>query len=265
MSSAFVTGAASGIGRATALELHRHGFEVTAADIDERGLADLPVSSKIHLDVASESSVSRAAQLAGPIDLLVNVAGIGMHAPVEFSPIEEIQRLMSVNFLGPLRLIQAFLPGMRAKGAGTIVNISSGAGRHPGVLTGAYSASKAALDIISEALAHEVAPFGLRVLVVLPGAVRTNFSESRRYFGLDGPPYDELAERWRRATLEMLATGDEPEDLAKVIIEAVEDGSERFRYGSVRPGDDIYAQRHREVRQMLGYEARPAPLVKDTE
>jgi NAD(P)-dependent dehydrogenase (short-subunit alcohol dehydrogenase family) len=249
-----VTGAGSGIGRATALELAQQGFDVVATDANEAGLAGLPVRATLPLDVTSASAVHDVVELAGPVDVLVNAAGIGMHAPVELSPIDEIKRLMEVNFYGPLRVMQAVLPGMRARGAGTIVNVGSGAGRHPGVLTGAYSATKAALDIISEALAHEVEELGVRVVMVLPGAVRTNFAASRRYFGLDTPPYDDLAERWRQAAQSMLTEGMLPEEMAKVIVGAIEPDSGQFRFGSVRPGDDLYAERHQDVRRMLGYQ-----------
>lgn len=254
MPSALVTGAGSGIGLATALELQQRGFDVVATDIDERAIGALPVRAAFVLDVTSDSSVQDAIKSAGAIDVLVNVAGIGMHAPVERSPIAEVKRLMEVNFYGPLRLVQAVLPGMRNRGGGTIVNVGSGAGRHPGVLTGAYSATKAALDIISEALAHEVEEFGVRVVMVLPGAVRTNFAASRRYFGLDAPPYDDLAQRWRQAAHNMLTEGMEPEEMAKVVADAIEQDSRQFRFGSVWPGDDRYAERHRQVRQLLGYQ-----------
>jgi NAD(P)-dependent dehydrogenase (short-subunit alcohol dehydrogenase family) len=249
---ALVTGAGSGIGRATAMALYERGYEVIAADIDPARLTELPLLTQV-VDITDVQSVAEAAAAAAPTDVLVNVAGIGLHAPVEKTPLAMLERIMDVNFYGPLRMIQAVLPSMRERRTGTIINVGSGAGRHPGVLTGGYSASKAALDILSEALAHEVAEFGVRVVMALPGAVRSNFATSRMYAGLDEPPYDQLALRWRRAAETMLVHGDEPEDFAAVILEAL-DGHDagRFRYGAFREGDDRFHERSLEIQAMLG-------------
>ena len=226
---AFVTGATSGIGRATAVELSRRGHEVVAAGRRAELLDDVPGVVRIHMDVRSDSSVAGAAERAGSVDVLVNAAGLGFHAPVELAPLDEVHDLFETNFFGPLRVIQAVLPGMRERGGGVIVNVSSAAGRQARPFTGLYAASKAALEMLSEALSYEVEGLGIRVLVFEPGAVVTGFQSARRVHGGDRPPYDEMQRQWARRLSAQVNVGIQPEEVARLIADAIESESWPFR------------------------------------
>jgi len=223
MARALITGCSSGFGRATAVELKKRGYEVVATARRPETLADLDVDERLALDVTDDASVAAAVGAAGPIDVLVNNAGIGIGGPVELVPMAEVRRLFETNFFGALRMMQAVLPQMRARGAGTVVNLSSVSGRVAAPLSGFYAASKFALEALSEALHIEVGHFGIRVVIIEPGFFRTNLSESHTDYGVDAPPYDAL----RRVTEELeqrlgRAQAPGPEVVAAAIADAVE-------------------------------------------
>jgi NAD(P)-dependent dehydrogenase (short-subunit alcohol dehydrogenase family) len=175
-----VTGASKGFGRTIAEAALAKGDKVIAAVRRPETVADLGVDA-VALDMTDPTRIGAAAAeiLAthGHIDVLVNNAGRGVVGPAEEYPDEDLRELMELHFFGPVTLTRALLPSMRARGSGAIVQMSSQGGRFsfPGV--SAYSASKFALEGWSEALAAEVAPFGIRVLIVEPGAFRTSFNE----------------------------------------------------------------------------------------
>jgi NAD(P)-dependent dehydrogenase (short-subunit alcohol dehydrogenase family) len=180
-----ITGTSSGIGLATALELARAGHEVYATmrsparalELGERAASEgLPVSI-FPMDVDSDQSVAACfaaiQKQGGQIDVLVNNAGIERHGSVEELPIEEFHACMETNYFGALRCIRQVAPGMRERRSGCIINVSSVAGKISCSSLGAYSASKFALEALSEALAGEMKPFGVRVALVEPGIVET--------------------------------------------------------------------------------------------
>jgi NAD(P)-dependent dehydrogenase (short-subunit alcohol dehydrogenase family) len=182
MPTALVTGASTGIGLATAVTLARAGHTVIATmrnpatgagEITEIAKKEsLPVTV-LQLDVDSDSSVSDTFAKAGPIDTLVNNAGIGGMGPVEEMPLSQFRATMETNFFGALRCIKTVLPGMRERRNGCIVNVTSVAGRIAGGAQGSYSASKWALEGLSESLACEVKAYGIRVAIVEPGVIAT--------------------------------------------------------------------------------------------
>src|SRR5580658_1578070 len=172
---AIVTGCSSGIGRATALELTVRGYEVIATARRHESIADLAVARALTLDVDSDESVAAAQATVGPVDVLVNNAGFGIEGPVEEVPLSEVRRAFETNFFGAARMIQAFVPAMRERGSGTVVNVTSVAGVVAAPLAGFYSATKFALEALSEALHLEVGHFGVKVLVVEPGSIETRF------------------------------------------------------------------------------------------
>jgi NAD(P)-dependent dehydrogenase (short-subunit alcohol dehydrogenase family) len=223
MSRVLVTGCSSGFGRATAVELKKRGFEVVATARRPETLEDLDVDERLSLDVTDDASVAAAVAAAGDIDALVNNAGIGVSGPVELVPLLEIRRLFETNFFGVVRMIQAVAPQMRARGSGTIVNVSSVSGKVAAPLSGFYAASKFALEAVSEALYFEMGHFGIRTVIIEPGYFRTNMSESGVRYGVDSPPYDELAEMTERMTEALgrsVAPG--PEVVALAIADAIE-------------------------------------------
>lgn len=181
---AVVTGGTSGIGRATALALRDAGCTVYELSRRAEGVEDL---RHIAADVTDESAVRAAvAQImaeAGHIDILVNNAGFGISGAVEFTPSEEAKALFNVNFFGMVNMNRAVVPLMRAAGHGRIVNLSSVAAPVPIPFQTYYSATKAAVNAYTMALANELRPFGVTVCAVMPGDIRTGFTAARRKLG----------------------------------------------------------------------------------
>ena len=181
-----ITGCSSGIGRAAAHAFNDEGWTVYAtarnpADIETLGEAGCELAT---LDVTDQSDVDRVVDRIldeeGAIDALVNNAGYGQFGPIEDVPTERVHEQFDVNVYGPHRLSKAVLPAMRRERDGTIVNVSSVAGRVSFPGGGVYSGSKFAVEAMSDALRNEVAEFGIDVVVVEPGPVRTNFSKRVR-------------------------------------------------------------------------------------
>jgi NAD(P)-dependent dehydrogenase (short-subunit alcohol dehydrogenase family) len=192
---ALVTGCSSGIGQATALALHRAGLLVYASARNPEALGDLAAAGirTVRLDVTDDDSmvaaVNRIASEAGAVDVLVNNAGYKVLGPVEEVPPDEVRRQFDTNMFGVARLTQLVLPSMRTRGSGWIVNMSSVYGRFA-VPGGAYpAATKHALAGFSDALRLEVAPFGIRVIIIEPTATRTELDTKAVLGGqhADGP------------------------------------------------------------------------------
>ncbi len=208
----------------------KRGHEVVATARHPETLADLDVDARLALDVTDDASVAAAVAAAGHVDVLVNNAGIGIGGPVELVPLDEVRRMFETNVFGAVRMMQAVLPGMRARRSGTVVNLSSVSGKVAAPLSGFYAASKFALEAVSEALHVEAAHFGIHVVVIEPGYFTTNLAHAHIDYGVDGPPYDEL----ERATIEIeqrLGRGQAPgpEIVALAIADAVASPPEAFR------------------------------------
>jgi NAD(P)-dependent dehydrogenase (short-subunit alcohol dehydrogenase family) len=217
-----ITGASRGLGHALAAELHGRGYDVVATARNLSDLADLDASDKVPLDVTDPKSVEAAVAAAGELDVLVNNAGLTVQAPVEAVPIDVFRSVIETNLFGPLRLMQAFLPGMRKRGRGTIVNVSSGGVRSAPPLQGAYSASKAALELLSETLRKELEPFGVRVLVISAGGIRTEMRTRQQRYGREA--YAALIEQseTRMEEYEKQGDGSPPEEIASAIADLIE-------------------------------------------
>jgi NAD(P)-dependent dehydrogenase (short-subunit alcohol dehydrogenase family) len=228
-----ITGCSSGFGWGAAVELTKRGHEVIATARRPEVLEDLDVAQKLALDVDSDDSVAAAVDVAGRIDVLVNNAGYGVIGPVERLPIDQGKQMFETNFFGALRMIQAVLPQMRERGSGTIVNVTSVAGRVSPPLDGMYAGSKFALEGLSEALKLEVGHFGIKVAIVEPGFFGTTFSDNAKRFGTDTAPYDELERTWQAAAQRMRGgaeTGPGPEAVASVIADICEADEPAFRH-----------------------------------
>jgi short-subunit dehydrogenase len=224
MSRALVTGCSTGIGRATAVELTKRGFEVVATARRPETLKDLDVTAMLALDVDSDDSVASAVAAAGPIDVLVNNAGFGVVGPVESVPLADVKRMFETNVFGVIRMIQAVLPQMRERGSGTIVNVTSLAGRVAPPFDGFYSATKFGVEGLSEALHYEVGHFGIRIILIEPGVFETSFGDNATHVGMEGGAYDELATQWE-ASRDKLPENDVsagPETVAAAIADAIE-------------------------------------------
>ncbi len=225
MSTALITGCSSGFGLETAKLFLAKGWNVIAT-MRTPDATLFPESDKLMilpLDITSEASIADVVKKAGAIDLLVNNAGLGAAVPVELTPLTTAQQLMNTNVLGTLSLTQAFLPLMREKKSGVIINVSSSVTTKAVPLIGLYRASKAALNAWSESLAIEVRPFGIRVHVVLPGrSPETKFGENAQaYFGgRDNPDYGALVNGFIQRAGDAHAPVTHAEDVAEAIFAA---------------------------------------------
>jgi NAD(P)-dependent dehydrogenase (short-subunit alcohol dehydrogenase family) len=240
-----VTGASSGIGKATALEFAARGQRVFAA---ARRASELEALARTHeqieavpLDVTDADSVRASANridelTAGHgVDVLVNSAGYALGGPVEALSGEAVQHQFQTNVFGLLDVTRAFLPRMRERGSGRIVNVSSVVGRvvFPGM--GVYSATKFALEALSDALRMELAPFGVAVVLVEPGFVKTDIdgASSRQSAGFAVAPagYEELIEKTSEFVSKQVAeNGIDPERVAQRIADAATARNPKARY-----------------------------------
>ena len=243
MEIAVVTGTSTGIGFAASVRLARHGHRVFAGmrNLGKAGPlraaaaeARLPIEV-IELDVTSAASVSRAFETVsghGPVDVLVNNAGIGGASPLELTPEDEHRRMFETNYFGAIRCIQAVLPAMRERRRGTIVNVTSVAGLVATPNQIAYSASKWALECAGEALAHEVRRFGIRVVNVEPGVVMTsifeNSASATRYDKTS--PYQPIMRRNGKVFAAGFRDPAQPDDVAETILAAITSEEYRLRW-----------------------------------
>jgi len=232
-----VTGASSGIGRRTAELLAASGHQVFGA---ARRTTDLPTGvTPVALDLTDDASVDAAVRRVldevGTIDVLVNCAGYGEFGSVEETSIDDARRQLEVNVLGAARLIQAVLPGMRAAGAGRIVNVSSLAGEFAAPLGGWYHASKFALEALSDSLRGEVGQFGIDVAVVQPSYVDTGWHDTAmdRLADASGTgPYRRMADRMRAyfASGQVARQMSTVDQVAQVVARAALEPKPRTRY-----------------------------------
>lgn len=250
MKRVLISGANSGIGRAAAIDLAAHGYRVFA------GMRDLGKAEKllegaaaagttveaVQLDVNSAESVSSCVEgireSGGPIEVLVNNAGIALNGTVEDIDIDSAREVFETNYWGVLRLTQAVLPEMRTRGSGHVLNVSSVTGRIAALGQVIYASSKWAVECLSENLAQEMAPFGIRVSIIEPGITRTAILPKNA--GHPTPTHYEDA--YRRMLL-FYAAGIEAarpaSEVAEVMREAIETDTPRLRYPCTWGGTEI--------------------------
>lgn len=240
---AVVTGANSGIGRATAIHLAAQGFTVfgTVRSLDKA--AKLGVMAEhagvevklVEVDVASDSSVADGfarilKQTDGVVDVLVNNAGVGGNAVAEECPPAMYLDIMNINLCGAVRCQQQVLPGMRERRRGTIVNITSVVGKIAALAQSPYVTSKWALEGLSEGLAQEVAPFGIRVAIVEPGVTKSAIFAKN----IDAPNQSGAYDAAYRRMFQMYATGlanaTDPFEVGKVVHHAITTDQPHLRY-----------------------------------
>lgn len=234
MPRALLTGVSSGIGLATARRLIDEGWEVWGTSRDRRRLPELPRLRPVEMDLANpaaiEAACRRAIAEAGAFDALINNAGDGVFGPLENLPDDEVRRQFETLFFGPLALIRAVLPGMRARGAGTIVNVTSLAARLPIPFLAPYNSAKSALEALSATLALELAGSGVRVVDVQPGDIATSFNRAVRRTGTSGG-YEADADRtWNTLEREM-AAAPPPSLVANAILRALSVPAPRITVG----------------------------------
>jgi short-subunit dehydrogenase len=244
---AIITGSSSGIGHATALLLARNRFHTYATmrnikkSVDIMEIANrerLPLQV-IQLDVNDDTSIKNSIEKVisekQRIDLLINNAGYGLVGAFEDLSVEEIKSQFETNFFGVIRLTQQVLPIMRKQKSGTIVNVSSGAGRigFPGM--SAYVSSKFALEGLSESMSYELEPFGIKSVIIEPGVIRTNFKKNAVMSkkSLDDSsisPYSSIIQKMDASITSIIEHATPPEEVAKAILHVVTSNNPELRY-----------------------------------
>lgn len=233
MKTVLITGCSSGFGLETAKQFLERDWKVVATMRTPREDV-LPHSEHLRviaLDVTDPQSIDQAVEAAGPIDALVNNAGVGAAAPFEVTPIATIREVFEINTFGTMAITQAVLPQFRESRAGVVVNVTSAVTLRALPLIAAYTASKAAVNAFTESMALEIAQFGIRVHLVIPGrAPDTRFAEngSTRIHGLDHEAYADLVEAFMAGLAEP-GPITYPRDVAKAVWRAVTDHASPMR------------------------------------
>jgi short-subunit dehydrogenase len=231
--TAIVTGASSGIGKATAAALVRAGFKVFGTS--RRPAVEGPKGvSMLVCDVTSEESVKKLVsdvfQQTGRIDLLVNNAGMGLFGGAEESSVDQVRTLFDVNLFGVMRMTNAVLPFMRRNGSGHIINVSSVLGFIPAPFSAHYGATKHAIEGYSESLDHETRAFGVRVSLIEPGFTRSAFDQSALKPDLPLKEYDDARAKLDVLIKQAMTIGDAPEVVADTVVLAATASSPKRRY-----------------------------------
>lgn len=232
MNTVLITGASSGYGLETARHFHAKGWKVIATmrrprqDLLPEGVTVLP------LDVTDPASIAAAVAAAGPVDVLVNNAGIGLVGAFEAAPMDYVRKMFETNTFGTMAMVQAVIPQMRARRAGVIVNVTSSVTLASMPLAAAYTASKQAIAGFTGSLAHEMAAFGVRVRLVEPGyAPTTRFSQNIdfRIEDMIPPAYADFAGPIFAAFANPPMTTKES-DVAEAVFLAANDATDRLHY-----------------------------------
>ena len=243
-SVALVTGCSSGIGLETAIALGREGHftYATMRDVKKSGSLDKIVNDEglpikvLELDVDSEKSVDDAIakimEEKGRVDTLINNAGWGMWGAVEDVSIEEFKQQFETNFFSIIRLIQKVAPIMRKQKSGNIVNVSSVAGKIGFPVSPAYISSKFALEGLSECIRFELGPFGINVIIIEPGVIKTNFFDSMKMAKKSNSDsvYNEITSKVVSGVKMMAEMGTEPKEVADTIIKSINEEKPLPRY-----------------------------------
>jgi NAD(P)-dependent dehydrogenase (short-subunit alcohol dehydrogenase family) len=261
MPTILITGASSGIGKATALRFQAEGWSVIATmrDPSASELAALDDVLVTRLDVTDPASIAAAVadgiDRFGAIDVLLNNAGYGAYGPLEAFSADRIRRQFDTNVIGLLEVTKAVLPHMRARRAGTVVNISSIGGQITFPMGTLYHGTKFAVEGLSEALHYELEPLGIRVRIVEPGMIRTDFGGRSFDFAMNEAlsDYAPTAEAMGRLFGKLAAMPSAPEVVADVIWTAANDTGDRLRFRAGPDADALLDRRkHQDDATFLG-------------
>jgi NAD(P)-dependent dehydrogenase (short-subunit alcohol dehydrogenase family) len=243
-----ITGASSGIGRATALYFAERGWNVAATMRDPRRADPAlqhPQISLFALDVTDAESIARAIadtlKRYKKIDVLLNNAGYALFGPIEAGSSEQIQQQFATNVFGLIGVTQQILPAMRAAGEGLILNVSSIVGRLALPYASSYVATKFAVEGLSESMRYELEPFHIRVKMIEPGSISTEFGKGSKQIAVSDP-YRASMTKFLGVFAKSSAAGARPEEVAKVIYRAANDSSNRLRY-LAKPGPFFWMNR----------------------
>ncbi len=234
-----ITGCSKGIGRDLAQKLAQSGYATVATARRVKTLEDLPATLKLQLDVSQADSVNAAVEKTierlGRIDVLVNNAGYAAVGAIEETSDEQAQAVFDTNVLGVMRMIRAVAPHMRRQKSGRIINVSSFEGIRSVPAMGVYSASKFAVEGLSDALRFELAPFGIQVVLIEPGIIKTeaggaDHANSPASLSGANSPYRDLYSRLNRYYTEGQRNQPGPEAVTRVIQQAIESPKPKARY-----------------------------------
>lgn len=225
MKTVLITGCSTGFGRDTARHFLDHGWRVFAT-MRNPAASTLPTSDQLRvlpLDVTDADSIAAAIAQVGPVDVLVNNAGAGWLNALEGTPLDTVRDLFETNLFGAIAMMQAVLPDMRTRRSGVIVNVSSSSLYKPLPLLSVYRASKAALNALTESAAHELAPFGISIRVVMPGmAPSTSFGDTARSRIMDDGGFPEAYVDYAQQTLAaMMEAANGPVTVGQDVADAV--------------------------------------------
>ena len=255
MKTILITGTSSGIGEATAIHFQAKGWNVVATmrNPDNAGeLAGLENVQVARLDVTDPATITNAVAAGidrfGKIDVLLNNAGYGAYGALEAFSMDRIRRQFDTNVIGLMEVTKAVLPLMRANRAGTIINISSIGGQITFPLGTLYHGSKFAVEGLSEALHFELEPLGIRVRIVEPGMIKTNFGGRSFDFATEEnlPDYAPMADAMGRVFGKLAANPSAPETVAEVIWEAANDTGDRLRFRAGADAKELLDRRKAE-------------------
>ncbi|HEX2860046.1 MAG TPA: SDR family NAD(P)-dependent oxidoreductase [Lacunisphaera sp.] len=241
-----VTGASAGIGEATARRLARRGAKVVvsarrqdrldalAREIDPSGDNVLAVAGDVTSDADRRKLVDAARAKFGRVDALVNNAGYGTRGPVEIVPVDLIRRNYETNIFSLIALTQLVLPAMRERGSGCIVNIGSVAGKIARPLSSIYDSTKHALEALTDGLRGELKPFGVRVTLIRPGFIATEFIDAANAASNDvianAGPYAVFYKGYHEGTRKLRAFAGHPDDIARLVEKALASDNPAPRY-----------------------------------
>jgi NAD(P)-dependent dehydrogenase (short-subunit alcohol dehydrogenase family) len=229
-----ITGGSSGIGKSIGEFLHHKGFIVYGTSRNPEQVTN-SVFPLLTLDVRNTQSIQTAVAhviaSTGCLDILINNAGVGITGPIEEIPAEEIKNNFETNFFGPIEVIKATLPQMRSQKSGLIINITSIAGYMGLPYRGVYSASKAALEIITESLSMEIKPFGIHITNVAPGDFATNIASGRFHSPvIQGSAYEVPYGNNLKTMNEHVDSGGNPNQMAEAIYKIIQTPNPSIHY-----------------------------------
>lgn len=239
-----VTGASSGIGLATAAALVKSGHRVLGTSRDPESVANrVDGVEYVALDLTDDASIEALAPVLSGVDILVNNAGESQSGPFEELPMEALRRLFQVNVLGPVRLTQLALPGMRERGYGRVVMVGSMLASFPLAYRSSYVASKAAIKGFANGARHEYSPYGVWLTTVEPGSINTGISERRTQYLAPGSPHRAEFERMLTALDRNEKAGTSADRVAATIVSAIESEKPKQRYAVGSNAPFVFALR----------------------
>ena len=230
-----ITGGSSGIGKSIGVYLRSKGYVVYGTTRNLSKYPNFKAFDLLELNVIDTDSIAKAIATIlgkeGRLDVLINNAGVGITGPIEETPHNEILNVFDTNFHGPLRMVKSVLPQMREQKSGLIINITSIAGYMGLPYRGIYSASKGALELVTEALRMEIKDFGIYITNLAPGDFATNIASARYHTPiLEGSPYKKMYGNTLRMINDDVDSGQDPIQVAKMVLKIIRTKKPKVHY-----------------------------------